>query len=96
MSTLLPTVGSRLKGLTGDTSVVLREMAALYPGVPGALSVASRPQDIPAVRETGSSAVLVTPEILASVLERGTEGLPTLLAVEDPEAVMRQVAGAFQ
>lgn len=96
VSTLLPTVGSRLKGLTGDTSVVLREMAALYPGVPGALSVASRPQDIPAVRETGSSAVLVTPEILASVLERGTEGLPTLLAVEDPEAVMRQVAGAFQ
>ncbi len=95
VAALLPLIGSRLKGLTGDTDVVLNEMADLYPGKPGALSMASQLQEIPAVRETRSSAVLVSPPILDAVVERGKEGLPTLIAVEDPEGVARQIAGHF-
>lgn len=96
LASLIPVIGDRLKGLHGDTGVALVRMSPLVPGMHGSISVAEHPDDIGGVLATRSSVVLVSPPMLGRLVRQGTEGLPTLVAVEDVVGVGRELEGALR
>ncbi len=94
---MLGVIGDDLKGLNGDTSVRVTVAAPvdLYPGAPGAVSVATQRQDIPAVRQTASAVVLVSPVLFAELMSQ-VPPAATLLSVESPQLVASRIATALR
>ncbi len=94
---VLPVVGAELRGVNGSTTAELHKLARLFPGEVGALSAATRQEEIPAVLQTQSSAVLVTPELFSHLVAAyPADRLPTLIAVPEPLLTAQRVAQALR